>query len=424
MLDIKQQVQVKFSQYCMKYQAEFSRPEQKFFRAFSYGLLRSGQVHVTRIASSLEEKISHKKTCERLSHHLGKEDIGERAIRMHLSSNRSTFRRSRYIVLDGSDLSKTYAEKMEGLGRVHDGSTGELSDGYWLMNMIGVEPTSGSLHMLINRLYSFSKWEEPEISENGVMLDILQKFRESVGSHQIVVIDRGGDRRVLLERFIGWEQQFIVRQKGDRLLHDGREKLHLKHLAGRIGLDRTVEIEKTHGGRLIKRRFHCGALRVYLPHSHREESHARPLWLIRMRDTRGAESWYVCSLDTDDPDEAIDITVEGYGWRWRIEEVHRQIKQDYQLERLSIRRYSALKNFMTLFWIVMNFVYQHLDDASVRLILECSEPLLHRGRFSELRGFFYYKLTRALRLIMMRMSYRGMHPIRKITDAQLAMAFP
>lgn len=59
MLDTKQHIQVKFSQYCMKYQAEFSLPEQKFFRAFSFGLLRSGQVHVTRIASSLEERCSN-----------------------------------------------------------------------------------------------------------------------------------------------------------------------------------------------------------------------------------------------------------------------------------------------------------------------------------------------------------------------------
>jgi hypothetical protein len=424
MMDIKQQVQVKFSQYSMKYQAEFSRPEQKFFRAFSYGLLRSGQVHVTRIASSLEEKISRKKTCERLSHHLGKEDLGERAIRMHLSSNRRTFRKCRYIVVDGSDLSKAYAEKMEGLGRVHDGSTGELSNGYWLMNMIGVEPTYSSVHMLINRLYSFSKWEDPEISENGVILDMLKTLRESVGTHQIVVIDRGGDRRVLLEQFIGWKQAFIIRQRGDRLLHDGCKAVQLKQLTGRIKLDRTVEVEKIHGGRLIKRRFHCGALRVYLPHAHREGPHDHPLWLIRMRDTHGAESWYVCSLDTNDPDEAIGITLEGYGWRWRIEEVHRQIKQDYQLEKLSIRRYSALKNFMTLFWIVMNFIYQHLYDVSIRLILYCSEPLLYRGRFSEIRGFFYYKLTRAVRLLMLRMTYKGMHPTRKQIDSQLAMAFP
>ena len=131
----------------------------------------------------------------------------------------------------------------------------------------------------------------------------------------------------------------------------------------------------------------------------------------------------VCLLETEDPNEAIDITIEGYGWRWRIEEVHRQIKQDYQLEKLSIRRYPALKNFMTLFWIVMNFVYQHLDDASIRLILACSEPLLYRGRFSELQGFFYYKLTHALRMILVKMTFRGMHPISKKNEPQIAMAF-
>jgi hypothetical protein len=253
---------------------------------------------------------------------------------------------------------------------------------------------------------------------------MLKTLRESVGTHQIVVIDRGGDRRVLLEQFLGSNQPFIVRQRGDRLLDDGNGSVPLKQLIDHIKLDHTVEVTKTHGGRLLKRRFHCGARRVYFPHAHREQPYDYPLWLVRMRDTHGAESWYVCNLNTDDPDEAIEITVEGYGWRWRIEEVHRQIKQDYQLEKLSIRRYPALKNFMTLFWIVMNFVYHHLDDVSIRLIIESSEPLLHRGRLSELRGFFYYKLTIALRLLLLRTTYRGMHPTRKLNESQLAMAFP
>ena len=61
MKDITRNIQVKFNQYNMKYQEKLTRPEQKFLRKFGYGLFRSGQVHITRIASSLEEDISRKK---------------------------------------------------------------------------------------------------------------------------------------------------------------------------------------------------------------------------------------------------------------------------------------------------------------------------------------------------------------------------
>ena len=49
-----------------------------------------------------------------------------------------------YMVIDLSDIQKQYAEKMEGLSAVYDGSEGETGPGYWLCNVTGVD-SSGAL---------------------------------------------------------------------------------------------------------------------------------------------------------------------------------------------------------------------------------------------------------------------------------------
>jgi len=83
-------------------------------RKFGYRFFRSGQVYITRIASSLEEDIS-KKICERFTRYLQKEDLGDRILEMHLTKNRRVFSRSRYLIIDGSKINKPYATTMEGL---------------------------------------------------------------------------------------------------------------------------------------------------------------------------------------------------------------------------------------------------------------------------------------------------------------------
>ena len=197
----------------------------------------------------------------------------------------------------------------------------------------------------------------------------------------------------------------------------------LTKLAKKIHLTQTQEIKKLHGGRIVKRRFHCGAIQVKFPHQHQSAPYAKNLWLVRMQDSRGAESWYLANLNTKQKEEAIETVLEGYGWRWRIEEVHREIKQDYGLEKLSLRRYNSLKNFMIIFWVMMNFVYQYLYDKGCQIILSCPEPLLYRGRISELKGFIYYKLTYALRLLLLKTSCRDKHSIVEKTENQLALQF-
>ena len=56
---------------------------------------------------------------------------------MELSEGSARIGARTLLVLDLSDIAKPYAQKMEYLARVRDGSTGELAKGYWLCQVAG-----------------------------------------------------------------------------------------------------------------------------------------------------------------------------------------------------------------------------------------------------------------------------------------------
>ncbi len=103
-------------------------------------------------------------------------------------------------------------------------------------------------------------------------------------------------------------------------------------------------------------KYRGGAIRVWLPKEHTDCVFKKPLWLVRLTRKNGqAESWYVCDIPAETEEDAFKKVMEGYGCRWTIEEVHRQIKTDYCLEAVQLQRYQALKNFNSIFWTAAKF---------------------------------------------------------------------
>src|SRR5699024_5671230 len=68
------------------------------------------------------------------------------------------------ILVDTSEVVKSAASKMEALGRVRDGTTGTIEDGYWTTNMIAVSPKKKHPIPVYSHLYSSA--EVGFISEN------------------------------------------------------------------------------------------------------------------------------------------------------------------------------------------------------------------------------------------------------------------
>jgi hypothetical protein len=405
-MDITSKVQKQFNHLIGKYQGKLSRPRYKFLRQMSYGILTSRHVHVNKISSQLGESIRLKKTSERLSRHLGQEDLEEELMKAHIEIHRHQIRRCRYLIADLIDISKRYAWSMEGLEKVYDGSEDKTAYGYWLLNLVAVDSNGECMIPAYSQLYALKHPDECEYSENGKILEGIHKVQDVVGREQIIVIDRGGDRRVLMEDFLRNHSYFIIRQDGNRDLHSGEKREPLKDIARRVKLSHRITITKYRHGKIRKKHFDCGAVPVYLPRERGELYWPEVLWLVVAKQKGKGYCWFLCRLPVSTPQQAIEMAMEGYGLRWKIEEVHRQVKSDYHLEAICLQRYQALKNFNVIFWVSINLIYYHFDKWRLQLLTQKEIKVCYQEKWWEYQGFVYYKISRVISHILATLGFK------------------
>lgn len=101
------------------------------------------------------------------------------------------------LALDLSDIRKEYARKMENLATVRDVSTGELHNGYWLCDVTGAEVNGSQIVPLYQKLFSVEA--KDFTSEKAEVLAAVDLIRTHTEGRGIWTIDRGGDRKKLLE---------------------------------------------------------------------------------------------------------------------------------------------------------------------------------------------------------------------------------
>ena len=109
----------------------------RFIQEAIYGIIASQSVMLTEIGRQLESRASLKKIEERFSRQLIKPGIWSCLQEGVLSMASERVRENSLLILDLSDLKKKYAEKMEYLATVRDGSEdGELVDRYWTIRSL------------------------------------------------------------------------------------------------------------------------------------------------------------------------------------------------------------------------------------------------------------------------------------------------
>ena len=416
-MDIKQIIQIEFNRYMKKYKKNLTLPEYKFLRQMVYGILSVQHVHLNKIGSILQEEISLKKTTERLSRNLIKDKFERKLLKAHLEAQRWHLRRLRYIVFDLGDITKTYAKSMEGLELVHDGSKGKVSLGYWLSNIVAVSSKGEEIIPLYSELYALKK-EQAEVSENKKIIDSLDFIDDYVSSEAIHVVDRGGDRRILIEDNLRKGRYFIIRQTGKRNLKYKGKIMSLKQISKKIRFTDAYRIKKRRKNKWVEVEYKVGGVAVEF------DDFNQRLWLIKAQEKGKGYVWFLSYLPTEDLREAIRLTMEGYRNRWKIEEVHRHIKNDYHLEQIELRKYQGLKSFLAVFFIAMGLIYQRYSEYLLQLINQVGIKLTYRNRLSELLGFIYYKISKVISWILSQSKLRTIISFAnppKVNDLQLSL---
>jgi Transposase DDE domain len=387
---------------------------RRFVQEAIYGIIASESVMLTEIGRQLESRISLKKTEERFSRQLIKPGIWECLQKSILSMASERVKEKTLLILDLSDLKKQYAEKMEYLAKVRDGSDGgEIVDGYWTNQVIATEVDCDKITPLYYSLYS---QKSPDFeSENREIIKAFDQVGKAVQNRGIWVIDRGADRDDLYEALLKNKRNFIIRLVGSRnLIYEGKA-LRSLWLAYACRLPYENRVIRIIEGKEYLFNLRYGFMQVYLPEL------KNPLTMVVIKGFSDKPMMLLTSLKITSKEKDLWFIISAYLKRWSIEETIRFIKQTYDLENIRVLRYARLKNMMALLLAVFYFVAIILDQSQ-KLTIMAGHVLKWAKRVFGIPDFKYYALGDGLSNIFSRFPGRLIDP-SKLHDPQLNFGF-
>jgi Transposase DDE domain len=408
-------IKSQISLFSQKLSSDFKKPLRKFLVQMLYGIQASKDVKLSNIARSLNEEIALIKTETRLSRNLGRMDLTEQINKSLIADGGKRIKEETVIALDLSDLDKRYAQKMEYLALVRDGSTGETkSSGYWLMDVLGADVEGEDLIPLYGELYS--QGAEGFRSENRQILNAMDRVMEGIGQKGVWAMDRGGDRSRLFKGFFERKLRFVVRLVGERdlILSNGQKKNSLK-IAWRCYCPHQRELTIEKDGENKKKTISVGQIRVKLPFS------GEPLFLVVVKGF--GEKPMMLLTNVAVKSQGVMRILEIYLTRWKCEESYRFIKQAYNLEDVRVLSYTALRNMMVLVQAVFYFVSAELGKK-VKLNILLKKIFEKAKRFFEIPEFKQYAIADGIYKILFS-SQTGVFPqlIKQQRSGQLLFPF-
>ncbi|MCK5136902.1 MAG: transposase [Bacteroidales bacterium] len=379
-----------------------------------YGIMASQSVMLTEIGRQLESTVPLKKIEERFSRQLIKSRIWDRLHQRILSLASSRVKDRTLLILDLSDLKKKYAEKMEYLAQVRDGSEGgEIVDGDWTNQVIASEVGSNEIIPLYMSLYSQNS---PDFtSENDEILTAIDQVGEAVHNRGIWVIDRGADRDAIFEPLLQKQRDFVIRMVGTRdLIHRG-ETVRSLWLAYACKLPYRKTIVKIIHGKEVTFNLSFGHVKVQLPEMDTS------LNMVVVRGLGSKPMMLLTTLEIGPGQKDVWFIVLAYLKRWSVEETIRFIKQTYDLENIRVLRYARLQNMMALILAVFYFVAVILDQNQ-KLTIMAGHILKSAKRVFGIPDFKYYALGDGLSNIFARFPGQ-LQKQSEISQTQLSFGF-
>ena len=383
--------------YSQKICVGVGRPEQKLVSNLLYGIAESGSCHLSKIGRALKEKITLKKTIERLSRGLrdfSAED-GQRLLNNQAQRVSEEVDNRTVYVIDGSDVIKPYSEKLESLALVWDGSTGGVEKGYSTLEIVALTATSKSPLPIYDRVYSAV--EEGFVSEDEEVLRGLRYLSKSVGNRGIRTLDRGYDALVYYEYFLKNREKFIIRATKNRSVRYKDETVNIltvaKRFKGKYRIDFKDKKRKT---------ISCktSIIPVSLP------KHTKiPLNLVVVYGFGKDPMLLLTNLKSDDP-RLSNTVAKVYLMRWRIEEYFRFKKQQYAWEDFRVRSLNAIRTLhriLTLLSGLISMLSEKREESLfVMELIAISKRIYPPKRDKAARKFMHYAIGDAFFFLLRR----------------------
>jgi hypothetical protein len=266
----------------------------------------------------------------------------------------------------------------------------------WLCSVIGAEVHGSELTPLYQQLFSVRA--EDFVSENEELLSAIDQLRAQTRGRGIWAMDRGGDRRKLLEPLLERRERFVIRSTGQRLVLDRRRhRVTIHPLSARCRLRYQAKIIKIENGQEKVYSLRYGAEPFRLP------GRQEPLLLVVVAGFGQEPLLLLTNLCGVRDSASLWWIAQIYLTRWKIEETFRFVKQSYQLEDIRVLRYQRLKNLVLLMTAAAYFATAFLGQK-LKLKILCEKLLIISPRFFGIPPFRFYALADGIRNLLSRSS--------------------
>lgn len=322
------------------------RPAKKFLFEMIFGLCASGSVLLTEVGRKLPANISLHAVEKRLSRQLGSERWEDTAmLEQYVAWAARAIKPSTILALDISDIRKAYAEKMECLGKVHDGSTGEIVTGYWLL-AVEAHQAGGQRQGIY--LQAWSAQAEEFESENREILRAIELVEHFAPLRALWVIDSGGDRSHLHREFKRLKLRYLVRVGCNRTVELHGQKRGIRQVAEEVLMSGSFRFaHRTKRGRWRALRLRYGFERI----TWQEEAYS-----LVVAEGISNERLILWTNEIVSSAEEAEQIVRSYLRRWAVEDANRVIKQEFRLEAIRVTDWQRVQRLVVLVGIAYGFV--------------------------------------------------------------------
>jgi hypothetical protein len=363
-----------------------TRPGFKFVAQMVYGILAAQSCQLSKIARALDERITLKKTIDRLSRNLREFDGGERLHEKYISKMRRYISKRTIFVVDDSDITKPCSKKLECLGTVRDGSTGEMGTGYHTVGVIALTPEKKQPIGVYNRVYSAE--EAGFVSADDETLKALKFLGKHFGKNNVRAFDRGYDANVYYEHLTDNREKFIIRAKKNRdVIYKGK-RVNILKLANRFKGKYCLQFKRKNG---LTADCKISIVPINLP--------CRPdddLNLVVCFGFGNTPLMLITNLKSDD-DRLCVTVVKVYLMRWRIEEFYGFKKQQFAFEDFRVRSMASIRNLDLLLTVAIGYIGMMSEKADERATT--AEVIAISKRIYGVNKFLFYAIADGLRAV-------------------------
>ena len=390
---VRSRLKAQLTKFALELCDDLPKPLGKFVTQMLFGIQASQDVKLSNISRALGEALPLIQTEKRLSRNLKHAEL-EAALTTKLVEMASLrIQQDTVLALDLSDIRKEYARKMEHLAPVWDGSTGETHPGYWLLDVTAAEVHGSEIVPVCQRLFSAQAKEFR--SENAEILAMIDPVNHHLAGRGIWTLDRGGDRKKLLEPLLDKGLRFVIRSTGERTVMDRRGRLRsVAEVALGCPLRYQARVVKIDKGQEKSYELRYGAEPIRLT------QRAEKLWLVVIAGFGEQPMMLLTNLKLQARDsECLWWAAQIYWTRWKIEETFRFVKQSYNLEDIRVLKYQRLKNLVVLVTAAAYFAATFLgQQMKLRILTE--KLLVIWQRFFAIPPFRFYALADGIRRVL------------------------